>query len=175
MEKEFITLYDLQSRLKEGVERLFPSKIWLRAEISAVKARVGGHCYMELSQSDENGIVAKAQAVVWSSKYRFIAPYFESVTGSPLREGMLVLVQVQVNFSQLYGLSLVVNDIDPAFSLGEQEKQRRLTEKENNSLRKRNSLWKKKIFTPWKQRHHPTRQSPRHYVPMKSPPMDSRP
>ena len=127
MEKEFITLYDLQSRLKEGVERLFPSKIWLRAEISAVKARVGGHCYMELSQSDENGIVAKAQAVVWSSKYRFIAPYFESVTGSPLREGMLVLVQVQVNFSQLYGLSLVVNDIDPAFSLGEQEKQRRLT------------------------------------------------
>ena len=49
------------------------------------------------------------------------------MTGSPLREGMLVLIQVQVNFSQLYGLSLVVNDIDPAFSLGEQEKQRRLT------------------------------------------------
>ena len=127
MGKEFITLLELQSRLKEGIERLFPSRVWLRAEIGAVKARVGGHCYMELLQSGEDGIEAKVQAVVWSSKYRFIAPYFESVTGSPLSEGMLVLVHVQVNYSQLYGLSLVVDDIDPGFSLGEQEKQRRLT------------------------------------------------
>lgn len=127
MVKDFITLYELQSMLKEGVERLFPSRIWLKAEISAIKAREGSHCYMELSQSTGDGIVAKAQAVVWSSKYRFIAPYFESVTGSPLREGMLVLIQVQVNFSQLYGLSLIVNDIDPDFSLGEQERQKRLT------------------------------------------------
>ena len=127
MGKEFITLLELQSRLKEGIERLFPSRVWLRAEIGAVKARVGGHCYMELLQSGEDGIEAKAQAVVWSSKYRFIAPYFESVTGSPLSEGMLVLVHVQVNYSQLYGLSLVVDDIDPGFSIGEQEKQRRLT------------------------------------------------
>ena len=127
MGREFITLLELQSRLKEGIERLFPSRVWLRAEIGAVKARVGGHCYMELLQSGENGIEAKVQAVVWSSKYRFIAPYFESVAGSPLSEGMLVLVHVQVNYSQLYGLSLVVDDIDPGFSLGEQEKQRRLT------------------------------------------------
>ena len=127
MEKEFITLYELQSGLKEGIERLYPSRLWLKAEISALKARPGGHCYMELSQSDDSGIVAKAQAVIWSSRYRFIAPYFESVTGSPLREGMLVLIQVQVNFSQLYGLSLVVNDIDPDFSTGEQERLKRET------------------------------------------------
>lgn len=125
--KEFITLYDLQSRLKAGVEQLFPSRLWLKAEISAIKARVGGHCYMELSQSGDEGIIAKAQAVIWSSKYRFIAPYFESVTGSPLREGLLVLIQVQVTYSQLYGFSLVINDIDPDFSLGEQEKLRRHT------------------------------------------------
>lgn len=127
MGKEFITLYELQSGLKQGIERLFPSRIWLKAEISAIKARSGGHCYIELSQSDDSGIVAKAQAVIWSSKYRFIAPYFESVTGSPLREGMLVLIEVQVSFSQLYGLSLIINDIDPDFSLGEQERLRRLT------------------------------------------------
>lgn len=124
MEKDVYDLYELQSQLKEGIERLFPSNVWLRAEISAIKARVGGHCYMELSQSSERGIVAKAQAVIWNSRYRFIAPFFESVTGSPLKEGMFVLVQVQVSFSQLYGLSLVVNDIDPDFSLGENERQK---------------------------------------------------
>lgn len=127
MERDFIDLYELQSRLKEGVQRLFPAGMWLKAEIGAIKARPGGHCYMELSQSGDNGLVAKAQAVIWSSRYRFIAPYFESVTGSPLQEGMLVLIRVQVSFSQLYGLSLVVEDIDPGFSIGESERVRRLT------------------------------------------------
>ena len=125
MDKDFIDLLALQSRLKEGVESLFPNRIWLKAEVSAVKARSGGHCYMELSQSDEKGLVAKANAIIWSSKYRFIAPYFESVTGSPLQEGMVVLVQVQVNFSELYGMSLVVNDIDPEYSVGVKEQERR--------------------------------------------------
>lgn len=124
MDKDFIDLLALQSRLKEGIESLFPNRIWVRAEVSAVKARSGGHCYMELSQSDGKSLLAKANAIIWSSKYRFIAPYFESVTGSPLQEGMVVLVQVQVNFSELYGMSLVVNDIDPEYSVGVKEQER---------------------------------------------------
>ena len=127
MEKDFIDLLELQQRLREGVESLFPNRIWVRAEVSAVKARNGGHCYLELSQSDEKGLVAKSNAIIWSSKYRFIAPYFESVTGSPLREGMVVLVQVQVNYSELYGMSLIINDIDPEFSVGVKELERQKT------------------------------------------------
>ena len=127
MEKEHIDLLELQNRLKQGIELLFPSRIWIKAEISAVKARSGGHCYMELSQSDSKGLTAKASAIIWSSRYRFIAPYFESVTGSPLQEGMTVLVEVQVNYSQLYGMSLIINDIDPEYSLGVKELERQRT------------------------------------------------
>jgi len=127
MEKDFMDLLELQHRLKEGVELLFPSRIWVRAEVSAVKARNGGHCYLELSQSDEDGLVAKSNAIVWSSRYRFIAPYFESVTGSPLKEGMVILVQVQVNYSELYGMSLIINDIDPEYSVGVKEQERQKT------------------------------------------------
>lgn len=127
MEKDFIDLLTLQSRLKEGVELLFPKRIWIKAEVSAVKARNGGHCYLELSQSSDKGLAAKASAIIWSSKYRFIAPYFESVTGSPLQEGMVVLVQVQVNYSELYGLSLIIDDIDPEYSLGIKELERQKT------------------------------------------------
>ena len=127
MEKEFVDLFEFQSKLKEGIECLFPKRIWLRAEISAVKARQGGHCWLELSQSNAEGLIAKASAVIWSSKYRFIAPYFQSVTGSPLKEGMVVLVEVQVNYSQLYGFSLVINDIDPEYSLGLKELERQRT------------------------------------------------
>lgn len=123
----YIDLYELQTRLKNGIEAAFPSKLWLKAEISAMKVRPAGHCYMELSQSSETGLVAKAQAVIWSSKFRFLAPFFKSVTGSDMSEGMNVLVRVSVNFSQLYGLSLVIDDIDPSFTVGEKEQQRRLT------------------------------------------------
>jgi exodeoxyribonuclease VII large subunit len=82
---------------------------------------------LELSQSDSKGLVAKASAIIWSSKYRYIAPYFESVTGSPLAEGMTVLMEVQVNYSELYGFSLIVNDIDPEYSLGVKELERQMT------------------------------------------------
>ena len=127
MEKEFIDLLELQSRLKQGVESLFPKRIWVKAEVSAVKARNGGHCYLELSQSNSKGLVAKTSAIIWSSKYRLISPYFESVTGSPLQEGMVILVEVQVNYSELYGLSLIINDIDPEYSLGLKELERQRT------------------------------------------------
>ena len=127
MEKEFIDLFEFQTRLKEGIESLFPKRLWLKAEVSAIKARNGGHCYLELSQSNENGLIAKAGAVIWSSRFRFIAPYFESVTGSPLQEGMSILVEVQPSYSQLYGFSLVINDIDPEFSLGIRELERQKT------------------------------------------------
>ena len=74
MEKDFIDLLELQQMLREGVESLFPNRVWIKAEVSAVKARNGGHCYLELSQSDEKGLVAKSNAIIWSSKYRLIAP-----------------------------------------------------------------------------------------------------
>ena len=127
MGNDCIDLLELQQRLKVGVESLFPNRIWVKAEVSAVKARNGGHFYLELSQSDETGLKAKANAVIWSSKYRFISPYFESVTGSPVQEGMVILVQVQVSYSELYGFSLVINDIDPEFSLGVKELEKQKT------------------------------------------------
>ena len=125
--KEHIDLLTLQRLLKQGVESLFPNRVWVKAEVSAVKARSGGHCYLELSQSSDKGLEAKVSAIIWSSKYRLIAPYFQSVTGSPIQEGMVILVEVQVNYSELYGLSLIINDIDPEYSLGVKELERQKT------------------------------------------------
>lgn len=126
-QENVIDLYTLQTLLKSGVEDLFPDKLWVKAEISAIKARYGGHCYMELSQSDDNGLIAKATAIIWSSKFRFIAPYFEQATGSPLQEGMGILASVQVNYSQLYGFSLIIDEIDPTYTTGQKELERQAT------------------------------------------------
>lgn len=127
MDRNPIDLYTLQTQLKTVLEGTFSGKIWIKAEISAIKARMGGHCYMELSQTDGAALVAKAQAIIWSSRFRMLAPYFQSVAGIPLQAGINVLVQVQVNYSQLYGFSLIVDDIDPEYTLGDKERERQAT------------------------------------------------
>ena len=127
MEKNFIDLLTLQTEVRQALESSFPARIWIRAEVSAVKVRSGGHCYLELSQTDESGLVAKASAIIWASKYRVLGPYFESVAGTPLQPGLTVLLRVQVNYSQLYGFSLIVDDIDAVCALGEKEKARLAT------------------------------------------------
>lgn len=127
-EQAFIELFDLQTLLREDLEESFPEMLWVRAEISSIKARRGSHCYLELSQSEKDGtLVAKVRAIIWAGKYTVISRYFESVISSPLQEGMTLLFQVRVNYNELYGLSLIVNDIDASVMLGAQEEARQKT------------------------------------------------
>lgn len=99
---------------------------WVVAEIAEMRVAAKGHCYMELvdksPESDE--VTAKAKANIWSYSYRSISGWFESVTGQTLRPGMQILANVQVQYHELYGLSLNVKDIDPNFTLGERIKQK---------------------------------------------------
>jgi len=127
MGREYISLYELQSALKAGIESIVPSRVWVKAEISSMKAQRGGHCYLELSESEGGRMVAKVRAVVWATNWRVLEAAFREEAGTSLAEGMNVLLQVQVTYSQLYGLSLVVWDIDAVYTLGEAERLRRET------------------------------------------------
>lgn len=127
MERSFIDLYTLQTRLKTGVEALFPDRIWVKAEIAGLNRKPNGHCYLELSQSEPGGIVAKSRAVIWASRFNYIDPYFKSVTGSSLGTGMEILARVQVSYHVLYGLTLTIDEVDPEFTLGEKEMQKQRT------------------------------------------------
>jgi exodeoxyribonuclease VII large subunit len=127
-EREIVGLKQLQEKLKEAVERAVPGRFWVRAETGEVKIHSAGHCYMDLIEKEPNGrVVAKLQAIIWASAFRVIKPYFETSTGRTLERGITVLVKVMVQYSPLYGLSLVVNDIDPSYTIGEQEMKRQQT------------------------------------------------
>jgi exodeoxyribonuclease VII large subunit len=52
-------------------------------------------------------------------------PYFETTTGQRLTDGLKVLLQVSVEFHELYGFSLNVRNIDPTYTLGDQARKRR--------------------------------------------------
>jgi exodeoxyribonuclease VII large subunit len=120
--REIVGLFELQSKLKGVVESSLPARIWLRAETGEVKLHSAGHCYLDLiEKADNGGVRAKVQAIVWASTFRMLRPFFETTTGRPLERGLKILVNVTVQYSQLYGLSLVVNDIDPSFTIGSKQ------------------------------------------------------
>lgn len=127
-EQNGIRLSELLKVVGAGVQAAVPAPVWVEAEISEIKNHPSGHCYLTLVETDDNGRVkAKTPAVIWASTYRLLKPYFESETGQGLEVGMNILVRAQVQFSELYAFSLVISDINPSFTLGELELQRRRT------------------------------------------------
>jgi len=103
-------------------------RYWVSAEIIGLKVS-RGHCYLQLAEKDELGSTPKAEfrGIIWSYNFERISNRFFRSTGSPLREQMQVLIQVEVQYHERYGLSLLVQDIDPAYTLGQLEMERRET------------------------------------------------
>lgn len=126
-DKSALSLSELLALVRNGVENAVPFPMWVSAEVNDIKLRASGHCYLELSDTSGDEVTARASAVIWSSSLRKIKPYFESETGRFLEPGMKILAKVQVTYSELYSLSLVIVDIEPSFSVGEQEIARRRT------------------------------------------------
>ena len=115
-----ISLYELNQQVRAVLEDTLCDPVWIQAELSSVSTR-GPHCYVEFVQKAEGGntFIAKAKGQIWGNKWALIRPYFEQTTGQPLSAGMQVMVQVEVNFHEIYGYSLNVVDINPTFTLGD--------------------------------------------------------
>lgn len=120
------SLLELCEWVQEVVENELPDRYWVRAEIASMSVR--GHCYMELVEKSENGILAaKMRATCWSNVYALLSAYFAQETGQSLHVGLQVLLEVSVEYHAVYGLSLNVWSIDPTYTLGDLAKQRQAT------------------------------------------------
>ncbi|MBR6345983.1 MAG: exodeoxyribonuclease VII large subunit [Bacteroidales bacterium] len=127
MSREYLELAEVLASLKEGVEELFPERFWVRAEIREWSPRANGHCYLSLSQSEGGRVVAEVRAMIWKWNFPTIRDFFRQSAGEQLRPGITVLVRAQINFSEIYGISLFIDDIDPAFTVGDKALQKKKT------------------------------------------------
>lgn len=125
---EPLTLFSLNNLVRNAVAQGLPSPYWVAGELSEVREAVNGHCYIELVQRDEvtGELVAKARGTIWQRVYSLLKPYFLQETGRSFSAGLNVLLQVKVSFHELYGYTLDVCDIEPAYTIGDMERQRRL-------------------------------------------------
>jgi exodeoxyribonuclease VII large subunit len=121
------TLFELNEHIRRIVALNFPQPLWVTAEVSKLNES-RGHFYLELVQKGENDdILAQAQAVIWSGEYRQLLYKHGLGLNSVLREGVGLKIQVRPDFHERYGLKLQIVDIDPAFTLGQLDLQRRQT------------------------------------------------
>lgn len=120
-----LSLRQLNLMVRDAIESALPDEYWVEAELSECREN-SGHCYMELIEKDElsNTPVARASAKCWRQTWGMVKPYFERVTGQPLRAGMKVLLQVYAQYHEAYGFSWIVSDIDPTYTIGDMARKR---------------------------------------------------
>ena len=126
-DEQALSLVELNQRIQATLEQAFPETYWVRAEMSDVRENsASGHCYLEFVEKDPHSgqLLAKVRGAIWAKTFRLLKPYFEMETGQRFVSGLKVLVRVTVDFHELYGLSLTVVDIDPAYTLGDMARKR---------------------------------------------------
>jgi len=121
MKPDSLSLSQLNFRIKSAINSAFTDPLWVIAEISELRLNNSGHCYLELIEKAEasDQILAKIKATIWAFTFRMLSPYFETTTGYRLASGLKVLIRVQPEFHEVYGISLIVKDIDPSYTLGD--------------------------------------------------------
>jgi exodeoxyribonuclease VII large subunit len=119
---QHITLSELSSVIKQTLDEHLEISYWVVAEIAEYKVNsYSGHCYLELVEKDDqtNNVNARMRATIWSAAFRMLKPFFETSTGVELGGGLKVMVRGVVEYHEIYGISLNIRDIDPAYTVGE--------------------------------------------------------
>ena len=123
-----ISLFELNRMINEVIDMRFDDSLfWVRAEMSDVRVNAtSGHCYLELVEKNPRTerIVAKIRGMIWADDFRKLKRYFESQARQAFTSGLKVLVRVMVTFHEVYGLSLMIIDIDPSYTLGDMARRR---------------------------------------------------
>lgn len=123
-----IALSELAGLVREIVDQaLGRQSFWVIADVANHNQKNGRH-YFDLIEKDAAGIaiIAKLPTRAWAEGAQKIGN-FETVTGQAFTTGLKVLSLVSISYNPVYGLQLTLLDVDPNFTLGVLEKQRKDT------------------------------------------------
>lgn len=120
-DNQYLTLSGILNRVAGVIKGKFTEAYWIQLEVSKFNNR-GQHAYFDFVEYDGQGKeIAKARGALWAGTKNTLLNKFEAATGSDIQDGMKLLLKLSVEFSAQYGLSFVVEDIDPSYTLGDME------------------------------------------------------
>ena len=124
--KTVFSLLEVSRSIQKTISDRYQSLYWIKAEMNKLNHYShSGHCYPELVEKKDGKVVAETRSILWKSDYTRINQQFLDLVQEPLRDGITILFQAGISYDPLYGLSLRIVDIDPAFVLGELEKEKK--------------------------------------------------
>jgi exodeoxyribonuclease VII large subunit len=114
-----ISLTDLMAKVKGVIDRGMPDAVWVRAEVSELRGK-NGHLYLTLTERNERGdVLVNSKGIIWRSLAEPITRKFVQATGEGLKTDIKILCLVRVRFDPYFGLDLIIEDVDPSYTLGD--------------------------------------------------------
>lgn len=125
--RQIVTLKQIVSSVRKTIENRYQQPYWVKAEMHKLNLYASGHAFPELVQKEDGKIIATVNGSIWKQNFQRINKHFIDSVKEPLKEGTTLLLQVKITFSEMYGISLQIIDIDPSYTLGELQKERQET------------------------------------------------
>lgn len=124
-DRTIFSLAEVARSIQKTIAARYKSTYWVKAEMNKLNHYThSGHCYPELVEKKDGKVVAEMRSVLWKSDYIRINQRFLDVAKEPLRNGITILFEAAISYDPLYGMSLRILDIDPAYVLGELEREK---------------------------------------------------
>lgn len=123
---EVYSLFELNEHIRRVIALNFQEAVWVRCEIAQAR-QSRGHFYLELVEKrpQQTEIIAQVQAVIWARTASTLQRKLKHLFHEIIADGMETRLKVRVDFHERYGLKLIIEDIDPDFTLGNIETRRR--------------------------------------------------
>jgi len=126
--KQIFSLFEVTKSIQKTIAERYNSSYWIKAELNKLNFyQHSGHCYPELVEKKDGKIIAQIRSNLWKDDYFNINNNFKKVLNEPLKDGIKILFLASISFHPEYGLNLRILDIDPAFTLGDLEKEKQDT------------------------------------------------
>ncbi len=126
-EPEPRSLSSLLNEVRQVLRGVFSTPQYVVAEVAGLNESQRGHLYFNLVERKEEKTLAQARGNLWAGKKKRVVERFERETRTSLKKGMKILLIARVEFHPVYGMSLMIEDIDPHYTLGEIERQKKET------------------------------------------------
>jgi len=125
-ERPVYALSEIAKSIESVIGKNYIRAYYIKAEVLKLNYYPhSGHCYPELVEKENGKIKAQLRGVIWSTQFRNINERFVAITGEPLKEDIAVLCLATIEFSAQHGLNLHIQDIEPAYTLGEMARNKR--------------------------------------------------
>ncbi len=127
-DRKIYSLSQLGESLKRTLEQVTQGRaLWFKAEIAKVSRSPSGHVYLELVEEVDGRRLAVMRGTLWKSQHDVVRESLGDMADRVLASGTEIVFSGKVNYHPVYGVSLVLEEIDLSAMIGEAERRKQAT------------------------------------------------